>query len=323
MKDSRRDFLKLSSASLFSLAIPESILGLFSKTSKPISFGVISDLHHDIVPDGMERLQFFLSEMEIQKPNALIQLGDFAIPSTENQILIDRFNLAHDSIFHVLGNHDIDGGYSWEDCLNAFGMESPYYATNIGGIKVLVLDGNEPGSEKYKKGYFSYIGKTQQEWLTEELSAASEPVLIVSHQPIAGIYTIDNAVEIQKVLTRFSDKILLAINGHAHVDQHIVVGEVNYVHINSASYYWVGEKLAHQSYSQEIHDKYPQLQNTCPYSESLFALLSIDPIERKIEILGRKTSWVGSSPSDLNYSILTKAEQALYLNAQISSRTIG
>jgi hypothetical protein len=163
----------------------------------------------------------------------------------------------------------------------------------------------------------------QQEWLIEELSAASEPVLIISHQPIAGIYTIDNAEDIQKILTRFSDKILLAINGHAHVDQHIVVGEVNYVHINSASYYWVGEKLAHQSYSQEIHDKYPQLQNTCPYSESLFALLTIDPKERKIQLKGRKTSWVGSSPSDQNYSILTKAEQALYLNPQISSRKIG
>jgi predicted phosphodiesterase len=323
MKGSRRDFLKLSSASLFSLAIPESILGLFSKASSSISFGLISDLHHDIVQDGMERLQTFLSEMEIQKPNALIQLGDFAVPSPKNKILIDRFNSAHGSILHVLGNHDIDGGYSWEDCLNAYGMESSYYTRNIGGIKVIVLDGNEPGSEKYKSGYFSYIGKTQQEWLIEELSAASEPVLIISHQPIAGIYTIDNALEIQKLLARFSDKILLAINGHAHVDQHIFEGGVNYIHINSASYYWVGEKLAHQSYPVEIHEKFPQLQNTCPYSESLFALLTINPKERRIHIQGRKASWVGPSPSELNYPILSKEEQALYLNPQISSRKIG
>jgi Icc protein len=323
MKDSRRDFLKLSSASLFSLAIPESIMGLFSESSCSISFGLISDLHHDIVPDGAERLQSFLDEMEIQKPNALIQLGDFAIPSAENQILIDRFNSAHNSILHVLGNHDIDGGFSWEEFLNAYGMNSRYYSRIVEGVKLIVLDGNEPGSEKYKNGYFSYIGKTQQEWLIDELSVASEPVLIISHQPIAGIYTIDNALEIQKILARFSDKILLAINGHAHVDQHILLEGINYIHINSASYYWVGDKLAHQSYSIKIHKNYPQLQNTCPYSESLFALLTIDPKERKIQLKGRKANWVGPSPLELNYPILSKEEQALYLNPRISSRKIG
>jgi Icc protein len=64
-------------------------------------------------------------------------------------------------------------------------------------------------------------------------------------------------------------------------------------------------------------------QKTCPYSESLFALLTIDPKEKKIQLKGRKANWVGPSPLELNYPILSKEEQALYLNPRISSRKIG
>ncbi len=323
MKDSRRDFLKVSSVSMLSLAIPESVLNLFSKDSKTLSFGVISDLHQDIIPDGKERLESFLTEMTAQKPVALIQLGDFAIPTPENQSLIDQINSFPTSVFHVAGNHDIDGGYSWDEYLKSYGMTTSYYSEMSNGIKIIVLDGNEAGSPTYKSGYFSYIGEKQQNWLIEELTSAQVPVLIVSHQPIAGIYTIDNSVEIQQILSRFSDKILLAINGHAHVDQHIEVEGVNYLHFNSASYYWVGEKLSHPSYPAEVHIKYPQLQNTCPYSESLFGLITIDLKNKKIQIHGKKAEWIGPSPFELGYSILSEAEQGLYLNPKISPRKIN
>ncbi|SDA95066.1 Predicted phosphoesterase [Algoriphagus alkaliphilus] len=318
---SRRDFLKTSALSVFSMAIPEPVLGLFSGREK-IKLGLISDLHADIIHDGELRLQAFLMEMQKEKTNALIQMGDFAIPKSENSQLILRFNSANPISFHVLGNHDMDEGFTKEEVAKAYGMPALYYAVDLVSIKMIVLDGNDPDSVNKRGGYDSYIGPSQQAWLLQELEMADKPVLIVSHQPIAGIYTIDNALEIQEILSRFASKILLAINGHAHVDQHVLLGGVNYLHINSASYYWVGEKLAHESLSAEIHQTNPSLKFTCPYLDPLFALLTIDPKLGKISVQGRKSKWIGPSPLELGYSILNEAEQQRFVNPKISNRKI-
>lgn len=318
---SRRSFIKSSAFSLLTISIPESVLGLFPSDEK-LKIGVISDLHLDIIHDGTRRLQVFLEEMEKERAHALIQMGDFAIPKAENQKIIQSFNTAHPNAFHVLGNHDLDEGFSRETAAAVFGMPSLYYSEDLGQIHLVVLDGNEPGGPVKQGVYDSYIGPSQQAWLEGELEKAEKPVLIVSHQPLAGIYPLVNAQEIQAILSRFSNKILLAINGHAHVDQHILVGGVNYVHINSASYYWVGEKLAHESLSSEIHHRNPSLKFTCPYLDPIFALLSVDPKSREIRIKGRKTKWIGPAPLALGYSILSETEQRDYVQPQISSRII-
>lgn len=318
---SRREFLQTSSLSLLSLFIPQSTLDFF-QDQKRLKIGLISDLHLDIIHDGKERLNTFLTQSLIKNPHCLIQMGDFAIPKPENLSSIHAFNKAHSRAFHVLGNHDMDGGYSREEVAKAYGMPGLYYSTDVESIQLIVLDGNDPGSPKSKGGYDSYIGIEQQAWLISELEKAEKPVLIVSHQPIAGIYTIDNSEEIQGILSSFASKILLAINGHAHVDQHVEVGGVHYVHINSASYYWVGEKLAHTSLSKEIHEMNPSLKFTCPYSDPIFAMLSIDPAGRKITLEGKRTSWIGPSPQQLGYSILNEREQRDNLRPEIRSRKI-
>lgn len=319
---SRRDFFKTSSAAVFTLAIPDSVLSLFSPTQKTIKFGMITDLHVDIIHDPDKRLNAFLDEMKKEEVDALVQLGDFAIPKSENLNYIRAYNQAHSNAFHVLGNHDMDGGYSREEVVKEYGIPGKYYSTEVNGIQLLILDGNDTGSPIYSSGYHSYIGPEQQAWIREELTKAKKPVLIISHQPIAGIYTIDNALEIQGLLSEFSDKILLAVNGHAHVDQHIQLGGVNYLHLNSASYYWVGEKLAHQSLSSEIHDRFPSLQSTCPYSQPLFAVLSIDPERKLVSVKGKKAQWIGPSPLELGYSIVSPEMQKQHVNPQISDRRI-
>ena len=323
MKDfSRRDFLKSSSISLLSLSIPESSIRFFS-SDKKITIGLISDLHVDIIHDGKTRLETFLAAASKKNPDCLIQMGDFAIPKEENFPLIDTFNSAHSRALHVLGNHDMDTGFSREEVAKVYGMPGLYYSTDLDSIRLIVLDGNDPGSPKYNGGYASYIGPQQQDWLKSELENAVKPVLIVCHQPIAGIYTIDNAEEIQRILSEFSSKILLAINGHAHVDQHIEVGGVHYVHVNSASYYWVGEKFAHTSLPAEIHEQFPALKFTCPYSQALFSFLTIDPIRKRMTVEGRHAEWIGPSPQQLGYAILNEQEQRDNLVPAIKSRKIG
>ena len=318
----RRSFIKSTVLTSFSLALPPSILKLWAGQTENLRLGLITDLHRDIIHDADLRLQTFLEEVHRTEVHAKIQLGDFAIPKPANASFIASFNQGNIPAYHVLGNHDLDEGHSKEQAIQAFGMPSAYYAKVIQGVRILVLDGNDPGSPTAKGGYASYIGKEQQDWLNQQLEESKEPVIVISHQPIAGIYTIDNAVEIQNLLSTHASKIILAVNGHAHVDQFLKVGGVSYLHLNSASYYWVGEKHRHLSMDADTHANYPSLSLTCPYAAVLFGVLTLDRKTKKLSLTGRKSSWIGPSPMELGYSILSPAEQEMYLNPQISNREL-
>jgi predicted phosphodiesterase len=318
----RRSFIKSTFLTSFSLALPSSILKLWAGQTESLRLGLIADLHRDAIHDSDLRLQTFLEEMNRVEAHAKIQLGDFAIPKSANASFIAAFNQGNIPAYHVLGNHDLDEGYSKEQAIQAFGMPAAYYAQVIQGVRILVLDGNDPGSPTTKGGYASYIGKVQQDWLNQQLEESKEPVIVISHQPIAGIYTIDNAVEIQNLLSVHASKIILAINGHAHVDQLIKVAGVSYLHINSASYYWVGEKHRHLSLDANTHAAYPSLAFTCPYAAVLFGVLTLDRKAKKLSLTGRKSSWIGPSPLELGYAILSPTEQEMYLNPQISNREL-
>lgn len=322
MSIDRRSFIKSTMLSTCSFLLPPAILDLWAGEENSLRLGLITDLHKDTIHDADLRLKTFLEEMNRAKPHAKIQLGDFAIPKKENQSFIESFNQGNIPAYHVLGNHDMDEGYNKEQALQAFGMPSAYYAQVIQGIRILVLDGNDLGSPTTKGGYASYIGKVQQDWLNQQLLDSKEPVIIISHQPIAGIYTIDNAVELQNLFSAHASKIILAINGHAHVDQFLKVGGVSYLHLNSASYYWVGEKHTHLSLDVKTHSAYPSLAFTCPYAAVLFGVLTLDRKAKKLTLMGRKSSWIGPSPLELGYSILSPAEQEMYLNPQISNREL-
>jgi hypothetical protein len=321
-KNQRRQFLKKTLASTVSLLIPETVTSLFAEDQAEVRFGLISDLHVDIIHDPEIRLKAFIDEMAVFKPNALIQMGDFVIPKQENLKYIHAINQSNPNTLHALGNHDMDGGFSKEEVVQIYGVPYNYYSKTINGIKVLILDGNDIGSPHFTSGYASYIGKKQYKWLENELESSKEPILIVSHQPIAGVSSIDNAEEIQNLLGSYSDKILLAMNGHSHIDQHLVVRGVNYIHINSASYHWVGDQHAHFSLPSHIHNKHPNLKFTCPYSDPLFGRLSIDIRKNKITLEGKKTNWIGPSPMELGYPINSSEEKGKYIRPGISDRSI-
>jgi predicted phosphodiesterase len=319
----RRSFIKSTLLTSCSFLLPPAILDLWAGEEQSLRLGLITDLHKDIIHDPDLRLQTFLDSLKSVQPHAKIQLGDFAIPKKENQPFIDSFNQDSIPSLHVMGNHDLDEGYTKEQVIQTFGMPAAYYAQVIQGVRILVLDGNDPGSPTSKGGYASYIGKAQQDWLNQQLEDSKEPVVVISHQPIAGIYTIDNAAEIQALLSAHASKIILAINGHAHVDQFLKVGGVSYLHLNSASYYWVGEKHSHISMDVTTHAAFADLSRTCPYAEVLFGILTLNRKKGSLTLTGRKSSWIGPSPLELGYGILSKAEQDLYLQPRISDRKIS
>ena len=303
----RRMFVRTTGTAVLFATVSERLGKWMGPLAEPIKIGVIADLHQDVIHDAPRRLSQFLSAMEDFQPDALIQLGDFAVPSHKNRAFTKQFNEAGPQKLHVLGNHDMDSGHTRQQCKDEWGIPNGYYAHEIGGLLLLVLDGNEKGSEKYKGGYPKFIGPKQVEWLKEQLSRAHQPVIVISHQPLAGPSAIDNAKEVQGVLTEQADKVLFAMNGHTHIDYVVKVGDVVYWHVNSASYYWVGGDFTHPSYTKEIHRKFPYLAYTCPYQEPLYAALTIDPKNGMIRVEGTNTKWQGPSPLELQVMSVERA----------------
>jgi len=296
----KRAFIKKVSLSGISLTIPISLVSAaLPKLKKKVKLGLIADLHQDVMHDAPKRLAVFLDAMKMAKPDGVIQMGDFAIPKKENTHVIDAFNKSHPVSLHVIGNHDTDHGFSKQQCLDAWGMEATYYSKVVKGIRLVVLDGNEKGSPTHKGGYVSYIGKKQSTWLNQVLTDSKEPIIVISHQPLAGAGAVDNAKEIQQILTKSADKVMLSICGHMHINHLVEIEGIPYLNINSASYLWVGGKYKHPSYSEEVHKKHPYIDHTCPYKDALYTTLTIDPDQNAILIEERKTEWVGKSPKDL------------------------
>lgn len=272
-------------------------LNAANSSNTKVRFGLIADLHQDIVPDASLRLETFLETCVEQKAHAIIQLGDFATPVAKNQPIIDQLNRNDVPILHVIGNHDTDGGLKIPQVVERWGMKSRFYSETIQGIKLIVLDCNDK-PQNHRGGYPAHIANDQLEWLKAELQHKG-PMLILSHQPLAGPAAIDNAPVVQKLLSDASDRILLAINGHTHIDELVEVDGIPYWHVNSASYYWVGSNFKHDSLSSEVHAKYPWMSSTCPYRDALFALLEIDLDSGGLLLSGRDSAWVGSSPAAL------------------------
>ena len=284
MNLSRRATLKTICTTIASMSLPVSF-SVKGSNSGIARFGVIADLHGGLAIDADARLDAFLSSMQKENVDALIQLGDFAFPNNRHQTYADKINAAHDHVVHVIGNHEFDHGLTRKDCFRAWDIKSAYYRYDIAGMRLLVLDGNEKGSPDYEGGYPSFIGQAQLTWLENELKTADRPVLVLSHQPLAGQSAIDNAVEVQALLSRHDDKIAICINGHSHVDSLVPVDGINYLHINSASYYWVGGK-----------------KRMAYYEEPLFTTIAVDIANSTISVEGKSSDWKhGDSPATIDY----------------------
>jgi predicted phosphodiesterase len=318
----RRDFFRSTGVVATSILLPRQVMAALSKIKKPIKLGMIADLHQDVMHDGPARLKVFLDAMKEEKPDALLQLGDFAYPTKKNEVVAKAFEKAHPRALHVLGNHEIDGGHSFDQVAKLWGMKGRYYTENVNGLDLVVLDCNEK-PKNHKGGYPAHIGQEQLEWLAKQLKTLKGPILVISHQPLAGPGSIDNAGEVQTLLEAAADKVLLAVNGHTHIDHVARVGRISYLHVNSASYKWVGGSHRNKSYPAEVHSKFRWVEYTCPYRDSLFATLTIDPENGRIEVKGRESQWVGKSPSQLAIPTKYGLTNGKEICPKIRSRQLG
>jgi calcineurin-like phosphoesterase family protein len=320
----RRRFLPLLASSL-TLPLSQVALGN-TKELPPLKIGLLADLHQDIIHNAPDRLQTFIQWAREQQCTAIIQLGDFCIPKPENRSLLDIWNTFNGPKLHVLGNHDMDGGFSREHTVQYLGLPHRYYTADCNGWKCIILDANDT-PPNHPGGYPSYIAEDQKEWLRQELAKSNLPTLVFSHQSLAHPACIKNQKDIRNILANAKHpdgkrKVAACFNGHWHIDHSDLINSIPYTHINSASYYWLGDAYSMKRFPEAIHAKRPSLERVAPYANPLFALLQYSPSTNELLLSGRTTKWIGPSPMDSGLNPATHQCQPEWITPQIRKRSL-
>lgn len=300
---------------------------LSAQHPRKVTFGICTDVHLPTMHDATYRITRFIDEMKSANPDFIIELGDFGTPDPKYAPMFDIWNSFPGDRYHVIGNHEMDGGTSKEQALAYRKMTNSYYTFDRNGFRFLVLDGNDKPLPE-SRGYTQFIGPQQVEWLRAQLRQTPHPVVVFSHQGLARyeadgeVYGIDNYAEIQSILEQHNrenprNSVIACFNGHTHWDVADQINGIWYITITSMSYLWMGENYQHIRYSSEIDQDFRWIKYTAPIAEPLYALVEISH-NGKITIKGRKSSWVGPSPWEVGYPASLKP----YIRPAITSRKL-
>jgi predicted phosphodiesterase len=318
-------FNRLKQTLIFSLGFSLIIIGC--SDFEEVIFGVCTDVHPDIMHDATWRMGEFISEMNELKPDFIIQLGDFCQPIESNMEFLSTWESFEGPEYHVLGNHDMDVNIK-QVFMEFTGMEKPYYSFDINSVHFIVLDANfytdSTGYIDYSNGnYYSHgatrcnIPPDQLNWLKQDLDKTELPTVVFSHQGFLEEGACLNKEEVRRIFEE-SGKVKAAFSGHSHSDFASEINGIHYVMINSMSNHWVGsEYQCPGRYSEEINAFRPSLKYTAPFTDPLYATITVK--KDKIIIEGIESSYVPPTPSELG---IPEKLYGLELSPRISDRIL-
>lgn len=282
----------------------------YAKKSDKIRIGMCTDVHLPTMHDSEHRITTFINTMKEVKPDFIIELGDFATPDPKFARYFEIWNSFPGDKYHVIGNHEMDGGYTREQTMAFLQMKSSYYSFDKNGFHFIVLDGNDKKNPE-ARGYKQFIAPPQVAWLKADLAKTDFPVVIFSHQGLSlylsedETYGVENWKEIQQILvchnqTHPGRRVVACFNGHTHYDDAVLIDGIWYITITSMSYHWLGEKYAHATFGDEVDKQFKWIKYTAPFKEPLFTVVEIST-SGTLKIAGMKSSWVGATPEQLGY----------------------
>jgi len=309
----RRTFIRdlgLGTACSF---IPSTVLPFNASenhTNKKLNFGIVTDVHKDLMPDADERLKTFISEANRREVDFVIQLGDFCMADKENNDFMDILDTYKGPKYHVLGNHDMDRN-SKDEMLDFWGMPSTFYSYDFQGFHFVVLDAiflyKDGKYIDYEKGNFyvndklrTFIDDEQLEWFKSDLEGTKLPTIVFSHQSLWHYqWGVKNRLKTQKILEAHKEKVICCMNGHNHIDYHHHQNGIDYLEINSMSYQWMEDKYRNtERYPSEMYETNKWLPNLATYKDPLYAFATLDP-KGSMFIEGVRSDWVSPSPSEM------------------------
>lgn len=311
----RRQFINRVGIGATAAVMPTTMLSftpsiVIGDTSKKLRFGIVADVHKDLMPDANDRLEQFIAQAIESEVDFIIQLGDFCMAEAKNKDFLDIWETYKGPKYHVLGNHDMDK-HSKTQMLDFWGMPKTYYSYDVDGFHFIVLDANflyEDGRFiDYKKANFyvdsslrTFINDEQIAWFKADLEATELPTIVFSHQSLWHYqWGVKNRLTLQKIMEAHKEKVVCCMNGHNHIDYHHQQNGIDYIEINSMSYQWMEDKYKNTDrYPKEMYASYKWLPNLATYKDPLYAFASIDP-KGSMRIQGVQSEWVSPSPFDM------------------------
>lgn len=294
----RREFIVRLSAGLCALALNGACKG--GTASRRVRFGIISDVHQDLQPDAIRRLQAFVKAAQKQELDFIIQLGDLSHGDG-----LDKIKAVWEQYpgkrYSVLGNHDMDHATK-AIVTEALNMPGNYYSFDLAGVHFVILDLNHVRKDgkllDYDHGnYFTaaedrdLISPEELEWLKADLAATDKPTVFFSHQGLDELWGrgggCPNRKDVRALIQEANlngQKVFACFCGHNHVDAYEAIDGVHYFEINSASYFWT-----------DTSDKYSN-GHMIEYKDALFAFVTLDFDAREIKIEGTRSEFLPPAP---------------------------
>jgi 3',5'-cyclic AMP phosphodiesterase CpdA len=286
-------------------------------------FGLIADLHHNFMPHAELRLQAFLEEASRRRPDFVIQLGDFfhgySQQLTDQQkTYLEMWNSAPFTRHNVLGNHEMDSCPK-QFAMGLLEMPKPYYSFDLKGFHFVILDcmhvltdgryvdydsGNYHRFEEANK---NWVDPDQLAWLKSDLKHTNLPTVVFTHPSLQPYWEKDSAITAGSVRNTLADanreagrqKVVACLSGHEHIDFYALSRDINYVIVNSASYYSVGNN-----------------GELTKYRDPLFTFVTLDARSKTLRIEGRHSEFIPPTPAQLGQP------NAKYLSADIAGRVL-
>jgi len=332
----RRKFINQLGIGTAATLVPSTLLSFTpsiakDKARKDLTFGIVTDVHKDLMPDADKRLETFINQAQDRNVDFIIQMGDFCMAETKNKGFLKIWEEFKGPKYHVLGNHDMDK-QTKEEMLDFWSMPKTYYSYDFGGYHFIVLDANfiylDGKFIDYANANFyiddsvrTFIDNEQIDWFKADLEATKLPTIVFSHQSLWHYqWGVKNRLTLQKIMEAQKEKVICCLNGHNHLDYHHHQNGIDYVEINSMSYQWVsGKYKSNQRFSKELYKQYGNLQHIAGYKDSLYAFATLNS-KGSLKIEGVKSHWISPSPYEMG---MPKNVEGMIYSAEISDYKIG
>jgi Icc protein len=218
-----------------------------------IKLGIVGDIHWGPDTESMRgssapaMLETFAAAMREFRPDAIVDLGDritdvSAAEDRERTTWVRRQLLALGiPVFHVLGNHDV-AHVAKTELGDALGKHGPYECGRLDGVRVVVLDSQDPTIE----GVGGSIGTVQQRWLAETLAEGTLPALVFCHHPLDEqnleghwyfaehpAHALVREREVTREILSRSGRVMAVFSGHMHWTRSMTVDRIPYVTLGS------------------------------------------------------------------------------------------
>jgi 3',5'-cyclic AMP phosphodiesterase CpdA len=192
-------------------------------------------------------LETFSEAMREFRPDCIVDLGDRINDVAAGQDrqrstwVRDQLRAIGVPVFHVLGNHDVVN-LTKAELGSVLGKPAPFEAADLDGVRVVVLDSQDPSFERTGGG----IGLEQRRWLETTLAETLLPAVVFCHHPLdeqrldghwyfeahpAHAFVHERA-PVREILER-SDKVLAVFSGHLHWTRATVLNGIPYVTLGS------------------------------------------------------------------------------------------